>query len=45
MTSPPDPVLEIQGLSKSYGDHVAVDRLDMVAQRGEVFGVQILLDP
>lgn len=37
MTSPP--VVEIEGLTKSYGDHVAVNNLSMSVRRGEIFGV------
>nr|HID14485.1 ABC transporter ATP-binding protein [Anaerolineae bacterium] len=32
-------VLESRGLTKHYGDLVAVDRLDMTVRRGEVFGL------
>jgi len=32
-------VIETQGLTKHYGDFVAVDGLDMTVRRGEVFGV------
>ncbi len=32
-------VLETQGLTKRYGDFVAVDHLDLAVRRGEVFGL------
>jgi len=32
-------VLESRGLTKHYGDFVAVDNLDLTVQRGEVFGL------
>lgn len=38
-SSPPDHVVEIEGLTKFYGDHVAVNRLSMSVRRGEIFGV------
>jgi ABC-2 type transport system ATP-binding protein len=31
--------IKVIGLSKSYGDVVAVDGIDLEAQRGEVFGL------
>jgi ABC-type multidrug transport system ATPase subunit len=31
-------VIETAGLTKRYGDHLAVDRLDLTVQRGEVMG-------
>lgn len=33
------PVIHTQGLTKRYGDFVAVDRLNMVVESGEVFGL------
>jgi ABC-2 type transport system ATP-binding protein len=32
------PILETQALSKTYGTHTALDRLDLTVHRGEVFG-------
>lgn len=32
-------VLEIRGLTKKYGDHVAVDGVNMAVQRGEIVGI------
>ncbi len=34
-----DPILEIQNLSKRYGDHVAVDDISFSVPRGSVFGL------
>src|SRR5690606_10683750 len=34
-----DPVISIQGLTKRYGDVVAVQQLDLEVRRGEVFGL------
>ena len=34
-----DPILEIQNLSKRYGDHVAVDEISFSVPRGSVFGL------
>ena len=34
-----DAILEIQGLSKRYGDHVAVDDISFSVPRGSVFGL------
>jgi len=34
-----DSILELQHLSKRYGDHVAVDDLSLVVPRGSVFGL------
>ena len=34
-----EPVIELQGLTKTYGDQVAVNRLDLTISRGEVFGL------
>ncbi|MEM7342231.1 MAG: ABC transporter ATP-binding protein [Actinomycetota bacterium] len=33
------PVLQCTGLTKTYGDHVAVDGLDLEVHRGEIFGI------
>lgn len=30
--------IEVRGLRKQFGDHVAVDGLDLAVQRGEIFG-------
>jgi len=35
----PDPVLEVEGLRKSYGDLVAVDGVSFSIERGETFGI------
>jgi ABC-2 type transport system ATP-binding protein len=32
-------VIRIEGLRKSYGEVVAVDRVDLIVNRGEVFGI------
>ncbi len=34
-----EPVIQTEGLTKRYGDFVAVDRLSLVVHRGEVFGL------
>ncbi len=34
-----EPVIELQGLTKTYGDQYAVNRLDLTIGRGEVFGL------
>ena len=34
-----DPIIEISGLTKKYGDLTAVDRLNLSVNRGEVFGL------
>lgn len=34
-----EPVLELVGLTKQYGDHVAVDDLSLTVRRGEIFGI------
>lgn len=34
-----EPVIELKGLTKTYGEHVAVNRLDLTIGRGEVFGL------
>jgi len=33
------PVIELKGLTKTYGDQYAVNRLDLTIERGEVFGL------
>lgn len=33
-----DLVIDVHGLSKSFGDHLVVDRIDLSVRRGEVFG-------
>ncbi|MDP8959462.1 MAG: ABC transporter ATP-binding protein [Actinomycetota bacterium] len=33
------PVIRTRGLTKRYGDHIAVDHLDLEVRRGEVFGL------
>jgi len=38
MTTPPPPAVEIDGLTKRYGDRVAVDRLTVQIPRGAVAG-------
>jgi len=32
------PILQTEGLTKTYGTHVALDHLDLTVHRGEVFG-------
>src|SRR4051794_11362392 len=32
------PILQTEALTKTYGSHTALDRLDLVVHRGEVFG-------
>src|SRR5947207_11596555 len=39
MTPPVAPAAELRGLTKRYGETVALDRLDLVIGRGEVFGL------
>jgi ABC-2 type transport system ATP-binding protein len=34
-----DPILELDGVTKRYGDHLAVDRLSFAVPRGSVFGL------
>ena len=34
-----EPVIELKGLTKMYGEHAAVNRLDLTIGRGEVFGL------
>jgi ABC-2 type transport system ATP-binding protein len=34
-----DPILELRGVTKRYGDHVAVDDLSFAVPRGSVFGL------
>ncbi|MEO6571126.1 MAG: ATP-binding cassette domain-containing protein, partial [Ilumatobacteraceae bacterium] len=36
---PDEPVIAARQLTKRYGDHVAVDHLDLEIGRGEVFGL------
>ncbi len=33
------PIIELNGLTKKYGDFVAVDHLDLVIGKGEIFGL------
>ena len=33
------PAVEIRGLRHCFGDHAAVDDVDLVVERGEVFGL------
>jgi lipooligosaccharide transport system ATP-binding protein len=35
---PPSPLIEAKGLTKRFGDFVAVDEIDFVVERGETFG-------
>ncbi|MCR2802597.1 ABC transporter ATP-binding protein [Paenibacillus soyae] len=35
----PDVAVELKGLTKAYGSHLAVNRLDLAIRRGEVFGL------
>jgi ABC-2 type transport system ATP-binding protein len=35
---PSKPILQTQGLTKTYGAHTALDHLDLVVHQGEVFG-------
>lgn len=39
MANPPAPAIEIQQLDKRFGDFVALDRLSLTIQRGEIFGL------
>jgi ABC-2 type transport system ATP-binding protein len=34
-----EPIIKLTQLTKKYGEHTAVDRLDLQIQRGEVFGL------
>jgi ABC-2 type transport system ATP-binding protein len=34
-----DPILELDSVTKRYGDHLAVDRLSLAVPRGSVFGL------
>jgi len=34
-----DSILELDGVTKRYGDHLAVDRLSFSVPRGSVFGL------
>ena len=36
---PPEAVIQVEGLRKSYGQVVAVDGVDLTVYRGEVFGI------
>ena len=36
---PAEPVIRARGLTKRYGDTLAVDHLDLEVSRGEVFGL------
>ena len=38
LDSDPDAILSVRGLTKSYGDLIAVDNLSFEVKRGEVFG-------
>ncbi|HYO29585.1 MAG TPA: ABC transporter ATP-binding protein [Thermomicrobiales bacterium] len=35
----PTPIIEARGLEKRYGDHLAVDGLDLAVLDGEIFGI------
>jgi len=35
----PAPIIEVRGLTRRFGDLVAVDHLDLVIPRGEIFGL------
>jgi ABC-2 type transport system ATP-binding protein len=35
---PPDPVIDVQGISKRFGDHTVVNRIDLRVERGEIYG-------
>ncbi|WP_273842746.1 ABC transporter ATP-binding protein [Rubrobacter calidifluminis] len=37
--SPPEAVIQVEGLRKSYGQVVAVDGVDLTVYRGEIFGI------
>jgi ABC-2 type transport system ATP-binding protein len=39
MNANAEPVVEIAGLTKRYGPHVAVDGVDLTVRRGEIFGL------
>ncbi len=34
-----EPIIEVQNLTKTYGDFMAVDDINFTAQRGEIFGL------
>ena len=38
MNTTAPPVIEVSGLTKRYGDQLAVDRVDLTVRRGEVYG-------
>ena len=38
MTAPPAPAVQTRGLSRRYGDVLAVDGLDLTVGRGEIYG-------
>jgi ABC-2 type transport system ATP-binding protein len=35
---PAEPIIEAEGLTRHYGEHIAVDHIDFAVSRGEVFG-------
>ncbi len=39
MTHAKDPIIRVEGLSKVFGDHVAVNRIDVEIRRGELFSL------
>jgi ABC-2 type transport system ATP-binding protein len=39
MSAPPDPIIETHGLSRRFGDFVAVRDVTLSVRRGEIFGV------
>ncbi|MGZ4621860.1 MAG: ABC transporter ATP-binding protein [Blastococcus sp.] len=39
MTGSPAPAIEIRGLAQRFGEHVAVDSVDLTVARGECFGL------
>src|SRR5688572_8398838 len=34
-----EPIIEIRGLVKRYGEHIAVDGVDLTVRRNEIFGI------